>query len=101
MGDVVVALDGAVEAPQRAVTRAGGQGRGPTPPMPRARRAASQRRARWTLAVASVALFGVVWNLTDHKLTDRQRRVLLLVQFAELLAGDGDGAECLEWRQLL
>ena len=65
LGDVTIALDRAVTAP-----RAGGQGRGRLATVaPRASRAASQRRLRWTLAVASIALFGVVWNLTDHKIT--------------------------------
>lgn len=69
LGDVTIALgDVAAPAGVHSVTRA-------TPTASRAAgahalasRGATRRKARWTLAVASVALFGAVWNLTDHKL---------------------------------
>lgn len=63
LGDVTVALDG-VAAPRPVARRGVAAGAARV-----ASRAATQRKARWTLAVASIALFGLVWNLTDHKIT--------------------------------
>lgn len=77
-GDVTIALDG-VAAPlpvatqaTRAMPAAGArpgaaERAGRAAPARMAGRAATRRRARWSLAVASIALFGFVWNLTDHK----------------------------------
>lgn len=66
LGDVTIALDG-VAAPRPAARRAAGKRRAVVAVA--ASRASARRKARWTLAVASIALFGVVWNLTDHKIT--------------------------------
>ncbi len=70
-GDVTIALDGVASPAPRAVPAARGRtvakGRAAAAAAHAAGRAATRRKARWTLAVASIALFGMIWNLTDHK----------------------------------
>ncbi|HET9112046.1 MAG TPA: 2Fe-2S iron-sulfur cluster-binding protein [Ktedonobacterales bacterium] len=74
VGEVTIALDGvaalapnqAIQATRAQTPAAGGRAGGRAAAMGASRRAATRRRARWTLAVASIALFGIVWNLTDH-----------------------------------
>ncbi len=72
LGEVTIALDGVASPPPRAVPAARGKaaakGRAAAAAALATGRAATRRKARWTLAVASIALFGTVWNLTDHKI---------------------------------
>lgn len=78
VGDVTIALDGVASPPAatratRAVPAAGAKtgakGRAAVAASRGAGRATTRRRLRWTLAVASIALFGTVWNLTNHGIT--------------------------------
>ena len=80
IGDVTIALDGvATPAPTQATRampaagaragKAGGRAAAIGAASRAASRAATRRKARWTLAVASIALFGMVWNLTDHTIS--------------------------------